>query len=118
MNESLTGVVVGQQLWFVPKQNGRREQPRFMTVTKVGRTWLQLSEFNLRAEIETGLVFECHSRQCSLGQCYVDRDRWQAEDELRSAWDAFRRHVDGLYNKPKLVTLEWLTEAIRVIGLK
>ena len=121
MSESLKGVVVGQQLWFVPKHispNGHGEQPRFVTVTKVGRKWVRYTDFNRCAEIATGRVFECSSSQYILGQCYVDRDKWLADAELRCAWDAFRRHVERLYVVPDRVTQEWLVEARRIIETK
>ena len=121
MNQSLKGVVVGQQLWFIPndiRPDGRGEQPRFMVVTKVGRKWLQLEGFSRRASIETGLVFEGNAGEWCHGQCYVDRDAYQADADLTKAWREFRERVERLQSVPELVTQEWLVESRRVIGTK
>lgn len=107
-------LTTGQELWLVPSQR-YLGQPRFVTVTKVGRKWADISERGYRVELATLVV---HGGTHSVGRCYVDRAAYEAERYRQECWSALKEHVDHKWNVPSNIVLEQIRVAAMALGVE
>ena len=105
-------LIEGQKLWWVPAKS-RYAQPKEVTVTKVGRKWAQLDNYE-RIDLET-LVAD--PGQCSPnGRCYLSREAREQEEMLGKAWGKLK--YDLQYTRAtKGVTIADIEAARQLLGL-
>lgn len=109
-------LIVGQQLWFVYADK-RRGDPRYVTVTKVGRSYAEVDD--LRYKIRLDDLTAENPKYGSPGQCHVSKEAWEAANTLRAAWRSFL-DAAGRYgwDPPASVTLADIEQAKRLLGLE
>ena len=101
---------VGQRLWLVPnKYVGYMGEPREVEIEKVGRVWLTTKNGQYRISAETLTVDG--GQYSSPGQCYLSKEAWEAEVQLRRAWEAFRGEISSEGSPPNKLTVERIKEA-------
>lgn len=106
---------VGQELYFVPNSMvSRRESPHTVTITKVGRKWLTLSNYyrvdrdDLRAD---------GGNYSSPGRCWLSQEEYEKACRLALAWEQFKLHLQNI-PRPAMLTLDKIREARRVLGME
>ena len=104
---------VGQEL-FASFGRNRHKNECTMTISKVGRKWLELDDGRYRANIETLDIDG--GQDSSPGKCYVSKQDYDDEVALTEAWASLTRHFP-LYSKPKHVTVEDIEQAKKLLGL-
>ena len=104
---------VGQKL-FVALERGHG-QSREMTITKIGRKWLELDGGGYRAAID-GLFIDGNGYS-SPGQAYLSEAAYSEFCEAQSAWSSFANTVRHTYRKPDLATAEKIKQAREILGL-
>jgi hypothetical protein len=107
-------LTAGQVLYLVPYQR-YQGQPRDTVVTKVGRKWAYIENDRYRIDLAT-LVIDCEGGT-SLGRCYVDKERYLADQEKQSAWDKLRQGIQNRYAVPANVTIETIRAAAESLGV-
>lgn len=104
---------VGQTLWWVGRNNSKSQGK--VTIKKVGRVWLELSN-NHRVDIETLLADG--KGYSAPGECWFDRETYQAHADLHKAWQKLIYTMSGQYGRiPKGVTAEDVNKASELLGL-
>lgn len=104
---------VGQSLWYVPATG---HGARFVTVTRVGRKWLEVDRHWVLIDRKT-LQAKPRKGFESPGRVWLSRedyDRWQRR---HSAWRHFRRQVQDKWGPPESVTLEQIQAASDLLRL-
>lgn len=69
---------VGQQLWFVPRER-RSSQPKFVTVTKVGRDWAYVSGHRHNSRVSLVSLDIDGGEYASPGRCYLNREEYEQQ---------------------------------------
>lgn len=87
--------------------------PGFVTVTKVGRKWAEISARGYRIDKETLAIDG--GGYTSPGRCYLTKDEHDAAENLRRAWSKLRDYVDRKYTAPEGVTVDAIEAALRVL---
>lgn len=103
---------VGQKLWLVPNEYARYiGEPHEVEIEKVGRAWLTIKNGRYRVCIKT-LAINGSKTSSSLGFCYLRKEVWEAERNLKLAWDALRSEIQSSgWRAPKGLTAERIKEA-------
>lgn len=106
---------IGQKLWFVPSGQRWHGEPRWLTITGVGRKWLKLDYGRppYRADVMT--LYVDGRGHTSPGNCYVDRDAYEAAAELSRVWEEFRRRVRSAQSRPAHLTVADIARATAII---
>lgn len=89
--------IAGQELWYVPSDRRFDKNGSAVTVTKVGRKWLSLSNGE-RIEADT-LVADGRG-YAAPGRCWLSEDHWLAEVSRRAAWNDLRALLERQYAAP------------------
>jgi hypothetical protein len=104
---------VGDKLWWVGSDNKRTQ--REVTVEKVGRVWLTLSN-NHRVDKVT---FKADAGSwTSPGTCWLSKEAYEHCARLEQSWGALRRAVDNKWHMPDNVTLEDIKAAAMYLKLE
>lgn len=101
---------VGQKLWFAPTQKWLGK-PREVTIEKVGRKWLTLSNA-YRVSVDDLTIDGGNAS--SPGRCYLSEQEHRDAVELDEAWRKFGHKVFNRYVVPDGVTVEMIKQ-IRVM---
>lgn len=88
--------------------------PGFVTVTKVGRKWAELSARGYRID-KTTLIID-GAGYTSPGRCYLTKDEHTAEENMRQAWRKLRDFIDRKYSPPHGITVESVEAALHMLG--
>jgi hypothetical protein len=99
---------VGDQLWYVPAK--RHGDPSYVTVDKVGRKWLSLSNME-RVDAES-LIADGKGYN-SPGAAYHSREAWEMANQLRDAWGRFQALARKHWAVPDGVTINQIDNACR-----
>jgi hypothetical protein len=103
---------LGQTLWYVPIR--RHGQPCEVTIAKVGRQWLTLS--NGHRACKEDLV--CDGKEyVSPGRCYLSEDEYRHEVLLKNQWDRFRSEISSWYRRPNSVSHDDLSKVMAILGI-
>lgn len=105
-------ITIGQTLWYVPRYN---YQPYEVTVTGIGRKWIQASHHGLKMRIDKETL-EAHENDGN-GKCYLNKEDFAAKDGLQKAFSAFRSDVSRLNKVPVGVSVEDIQEARRLLRM-
>lgn len=104
---------VGQELYFewgrYSSRNGGGED---VTITRVGRKWLELSNGHRVDKVQ--LVADGRGYS-SPGTAYVSREERESQVRLQAAWRDLRKRMESLPGNG--VTAERVAEAARLLGL-
>lgn len=103
---------IGQKLWWVPHQR-KWQQPKEVTVLKVGRKWAQLDN-NERIDLETFIADA--GQYSSPGRCYLSQEEYEAKVTIGSAWSNLKRSID-YKSPPDGVTVEDIEAARQLLRL-
>ena len=106
----------GDTLFFVPS---RRSGNRSVTVKAVDRKWVTLAGSFEGQRIALGdstmeVEIPNYGR---VGRCYLTEQQYIDERALEYAWEKFRRDVSAKWAPPDAVTVEWIAEARKTLGL-
>ena len=101
---------VGQKLWFAPTQKWLGK-PREVTIEKVGRKWLTLSN-TYRVSVDDLTIDGGNAS--SPGRCYLSEEEHHNAIELAEAWRELGHKVFNRYVVPKGVTVETI-ERVKVM---
>jgi hypothetical protein len=104
---------VGDKLWWISSDNNRTQ--REVTVEKVGRVWLTLS--NRHRVDKTTLVADAGA-WVSPGTCWLSKEAYEHCARLRRAWTVLRCEVSNRGNIPNDVTLEDIKAAAMYLKLE
>lgn len=99
---------VGQKVWVT----GHRLEPRFETITKVGRKWVWIRNERFEKD-STADMPRLQSADSSYTEGVVWRSdaEWREHTERSKAWDVLWLHVREQHTAPKHLT----PDAIRAI---
>ena len=108
---------VGDTLFFVTTL--RYGINRVVTVEKVGRKWVTLSFINdcHRIRIDDLDMAVESPKYGPVGRCYLTEQQYNDERMLEKAWGDFRRKVNARWVAPDDVTVEWIADACKTLGL-
>jgi hypothetical protein len=104
---------VGDKLWWVGSDNKRTQ--REVTIEKVGRVWLTLSNHH-RVDKVTFVAFA--GGYSSPGTCWLSKEAYEHCARLERSWGALRRAVSNTWNVPDDVTLEDIKAAAMYLKLE
>lgn len=87
----LNEIKVGQKLWYVPIE--RRHDPFSVMVESIGRKWFSVKAdwYSLKINLEDFCADG--GKYTSPGKCWLSKESYESEMELRSAWDDFKRRI-------------------------
>lgn len=105
---------IGQKLYFVPRQ--RTGNPDWVTITKVGRKWVETDWRDIRLNKET-LAADGRG-YTSPGCAYYSKELYEREAKLGAAWSKFRIGVSNMYSMPDGMTLETVERCASHLGIK
>ena len=104
---------VGQELyWEWSDYSHKRNTGEMVTITKIGRRWLNLSNTH-RVDVST-LVAD-GGNYSPPGRCFLSRDAREAERSRDAAWMLLRHKMSRC--APGGVTAEHIAHATRLLGL-
>src|ERR1700688_1369142 len=108
-------LTVGQKLWYVdtPRQNNPRG--REITVTKVGRKWVEVGRGYPRIDIET--LHADGAGYSSPGRCWLSEVDYDAEVSLNRIWNSLWNRVRDTYSAPKGVTEHAIRQAAALLDI-
>jgi len=108
--------IVGQTLWFVHCGTGgnRSHMDGEVTITKVGREWLTLSN---RHRVDKHTLYADGKGYASPGRCYLSREIYEKWKAVLKAWRDFSNSIDPR-NPPAGVDLESIAQAMRILKLE
>lgn len=106
----MTEIMEGCEL-YLPKERYRNAQT--VTVTKVGRKWLTLSNGE-RADKETLVLDQNHG---SAPKLYQSEAAWQKEMGHNRLWGAFRSQVERTAHSRPPASEEAIRKAAALLGL-
>lgn len=104
---------VGHKFWWVGSDNKRTQSE--VTVTKVGRAWLTLS--NGHRVDKTTLVADA-GEFTSPGHCWESKSAFDGHASIAKAWSALQREVQLSLSVPKNVTLDDIKAAAAHLKLE
>jgi phytoene dehydrogenase-like protein len=107
---------VGDVVWLVLD----RGEPKYATITNVGRRWAVISTKFLGREFPSGRFDMATGAvdgrgYTSPGRVYRSKAEHDEARQLLIEWTAFRRAVEGTYRVPKGVTLNQIRNAQRAL---
>lgn len=105
---------VGQEL-YVPRKAVGFKSPYPVTITKIGKRWLSLSN-NHRADIDTLSVDG--GAYSSPAICYLSIEAIKGDSLLKSAWDDFKLDVYHHGGIPEGLTVEAIVQMRKLLHLK
>ena len=105
-------LTVGQKLWFVPSD--RRGNHSEVTVEKIGRKWATL---DCRYRIDLVSLRADGGEYSSPGACYLNEQVYLEERMLLSAWNAFKRRIEHIYQPPIGVDISNIQHVTNVLRL-
>lgn len=101
---------VGQKLWWVPSARyGMSEQE--VTVEKIGRKWATLAGGRYRIDIKT--LRADGGDYCCPGNCYIDKDAFLAEREIKRLWDKLKTFLG--FQPPVGITALDIQQAMQLL---
>lgn len=104
---------VGQVLfWEWSSYTHRRRENEDVTITKIGRKWLELSNGH-RVDKET-LVAD-GGKYSPAGRCYLDRAAREEESRAKKAWSDLKERMG--YSVPSGVSADDIEQAAKLLGL-
>lgn len=103
---------VGDKLWWVSSHNTSVQG--VVTVTRVGRKWLSLSNAH-RVDIDSLLADG--KGYSSPGRCYQSLDEYVRLTAIADAWDAFKSALGRHYRPPASVTVSDILAAANLCGV-
>lgn len=110
----MTEIKVGNTLWYVPIY--KRELPRDVTVTKVGRKWIEIDP-SWFPRLDKDTLFADGGKGVSPGRAYISKGEWEIERDTNQAWGEFRTAIEKLYHRPQHLKLEEIQEmAEKIFG--
>lgn len=86
-----------------------------VTVRKVGRKWVQLSN-GYRVDKETGAADG--GQYFSPGTAYPSKEDWIRKQRRQEAWTVLRLVIDQTYSIPESVDLQSIEDAATALGLR
>jgi hypothetical protein len=105
--------VCGQELYWEPSRySSNRKDHGMVTITKVGRKWLELSN---GCRVDAATLIADAGKYSSPGQCYRDRAAREEVVEAEAAWSSLRHRMG--YTVPKGVNAQDIAHATRLLGL-
>jgi hypothetical protein len=104
---------VGDKLWWVGSDNKRTQ--REVTVEKVGRVWLTLSN---RHRVDKVTLKADAGEWTSPGTCWLSKEAYEHRARLTTAWGVFRRTASNVWDVPDGVTLEDIKAAAMYLKLE
>jgi hypothetical protein len=114
----MTQYQVGQEVCVVTGY-GQKSHVSTEKIAAVGRKWVTLAGFFEGQRIALGdstMAVEIPSYG-RVGRCYLTEQQYIDERALENAWDKFRRDVSAKWAPPDAVTVEWIAEARKTLGL-
>lgn len=103
---------VGDKLWCVSNRNHGYRKTEEVTVTKVGRTWVYLSN-ELRINPKT--MWADGGQYSSPAVCYPSKEIWQDEKEASRVMSLIRDQIG--FGKPT-VNAETAHKIAELLGIK
>lgn len=103
---------VNQKLWYVPYQK-YHGSPRGVTIEKIGRKWITLSN-GQRCDKDGNVDGGEHM---SLGKCYLDRELYDNQLARENVWKIIRDFIDYNRQSPESLTIENLVEIAFKLGI-
>lgn len=100
---------VGDTLYYVPNNMVRRGNPKYVTISKIGRTWLYCD--GMRVDKET-LVVDGRGYS-SPGKCWLSQDEHEQHLLVKIAWNNFKIMVE--HHHPRDVSVEDIQEATQLL---
>lgn len=104
-------LVVGQELWWVPS-NLRASDPHCVKVTKVGRKWATLDNWE---RIEMTTLHADGGQFTSPGRCWLSQAEYEAERDRQKLWSEFRIMTRDMWRAPDGVLADEIRHMIAVI---
>lgn len=104
---------VGDKLWWVSSNNNRTQ--REVTVEKVGRQWLTLSN---RHRVDKATLKADAGGFASPGTCWLSKEAYEHCVRLELAWGSLQRKVRETWSVPDNVTLEDIKAAAMYLKLE
>jgi hypothetical protein len=106
------GLFVGDCLFYVANDN--RRSTTTVSVVKIGRKWVELSNRN-RVDI---MSLEADGGQYSSpGTAWLSEQAYRDRVALQDAWRSLRRQIDGLYGAPAGLTIEKMDQIADLLGI-
>lgn len=102
---------VGQKLWYVPTDHrwGRQAE---VTVTRVGRKWVELDSGR---RVEIGKTHVDGGNYSSPGSLYESKEVYEASEALKEAWWELKRKMDNIRATPSHMTLEKISQIEKIV---
>lgn len=108
----MSAFTIGQELWWVPTNGRGRSEPSSVTVTKLGRRWIGLSNGH-KFDIDT--MRADGGQYSSPGRCYLSQAEHEREMALEFAWAELRAAIENHYRPPPGVTVSQIDNAKRAL---
>ena len=103
----------GQKLYFEwSKYSSKRNTGEMVTITKIGRRWLELSNGH-RADAAT--LCADGGKYSAPGRCYLSREAREADRAREAAWTALSHKMQR--RAPGKVSAEDIAHATLLLGL-
>jgi len=106
---------VGDKLWWVGSDNRRTQ--REVTVEKVGRVWLTLSN-GIRVDKVTLLAEPQNYGYSTPGTCWLSKDAYEHCARLERAWNELKGKLRDSWSVPDDVTLEDIKAAAMYLKME
>jgi hypothetical protein len=108
-----TRYACGQELyWEWSEYSSRKNTGEMVTITKVGRRWLELSN---RYRVDQSTLVADGGPYSPPGRCFLSRETREAERARDAAWAALRNRM--LHQAPDKVSADDIAHATRLLGL-
>jgi hypothetical protein len=104
---------VGDKLWWVSSDNKRTQ--REVTVEKVGRVWLTLSNHH---RVDKVTLKADAGGFTSPGTCWLSKEAYEHCVRLELAWGSLQRKVRETWSVPDDVTLEDIKAAAMYLKME
>jgi hypothetical protein len=104
---------VGDKLWWV--SNGNIPAQKEVTIEKVGRVWLTLSN---RHRVDKVTFKADVAGYTSPGTCWLSKEAYEHCARLAKSWSLLRSAVSNRWNVPDDVTLEDIKAAAMYLKLE
>ena len=106
---------VGDKFWYVPSP--RNGAPREVEIAKIGRVWITETGRNpLRFDRET--LEADGNGYASPGRAYLSVEAHAAHRDRLAAWARLCKAVTLFGPVPPGATLDWITEALKTLGVE
>lgn len=102
----------GQSLFYVHTRHSNF-RPEYVTVTKVGRTWITLSNYTRFPKQE--LPARCEGGR---GLVYASENSYIVVREKQQLWGELRRRIDRAYECPKWLTADDIRQIAAMMAPK